>query len=175
MPVTAGEKAEATPEEFKAMANALRLRILRLCLHESMTNKQLADRLGKDPATVLHHVRLLVRTGFLEAEPARTGESGALEKPYRATGKSWRLSIDKAPMDQQVVADLAVIDALRAEVAETREGDQLSHARLGLKLNEASLDELRDRLWEIVHDFAGREDDADGDLYGLFIALHSRH
>ncbi|HEV8373300.1 MAG TPA: winged helix-turn-helix domain-containing protein, partial [Actinomycetota bacterium] len=82
------ERRAATPEEARALANPLRLRILRLSLDQALTNKQLAERLGMDPGTVLHHVRTLVRTGFLAAEAVRQGERGALEKPYRATGKS---------------------------------------------------------------------------------------
>ena len=31
-------RREATPEELKAMAHPLRLRILRLCLHDALTN-----------------------------------------------------------------------------------------------------------------------------------------
>ena len=99
------------------MAHPLRLRILRLCLHDAMTNKELAERLGKDPATVLHHVRLLVRTGFLAPEEVRTGARGALEKPYRATGKSWVLSA--ATPEQGKVEQAAVLDALKAELLET--------------------------------------------------------
>src|ERR671910_2431241 len=86
---------EATPEEFQAMAHPLRLRILRFCLHEPHTNKEIAERFGKDPATTLHHVRLFVRTGFLVADPVRSGARGALEKPYRATGKTWVLSVSR--------------------------------------------------------------------------------
>jgi DNA-binding transcriptional ArsR family regulator len=83
----------ATAAEAKALAHPLRMRILRLCLDQALTNKQLAEWLGKDPGTVLHHVRTLVRTGFLVAEEVRQGEKGALEKPYRSTGKSWTLSV----------------------------------------------------------------------------------
>ena len=43
------KKRAATREELRAVANPLRLRILRLCLHEELTNKQLAERLGMDP------------------------------------------------------------------------------------------------------------------------------
>src|SRR3954453_3100383 len=98
-------RRDATPAGFKAMAHPLRLRILRLCLHDALTNKQIADRLGQDPATTLHHVRTLCTTGFLAPDPARTGARGALEKPYRATGKSWILSVDGA--DEQVTGVLA--------------------------------------------------------------------
>src|SRR5213083_669880 len=108
------EKRQATPDEAKALSNPLRLRILRLCLDEALTNKQLADRLEKDPATVLHHVRTLVNTGFLAVEGVRTGAKGALEKPYRSTGKSWRLDVGGA--GDATTGFLAVVDAFRDEV-----------------------------------------------------------
>ncbi|GAB3119342.1 winged helix-turn-helix domain-containing protein [Streptomyces calidiresistens] len=81
----------ATMREAKALAHPLRARILRLCHQHDLTNKQLADRLERDPGTVLYHVRQLVAAGFLEQAPVRTGETGALEKPYRSTGLSWWL------------------------------------------------------------------------------------
>ena len=126
MAVPKERKRQATPAEFKAMAHPLRLRILRLCLHDAMTNKELAERLGKDPATVLHHVRMLVRTGFLAPEKVRTGTRGALEKPYRATGKSWVLSA--ATPDQAKTEQAAVLDALKAELLEAPPGDVLEGA-----------------------------------------------
>ena len=108
------------------MAHPLRLRILRLCLHEPLTNKEIADRLGQDPATTLHHVRLLVRTGFLEAEEVRTGGAGRCEKPYRATGKSWILSVPQ-PEDQMTSAS-GRLDAAAAEVTEAGPQALVVHA-----------------------------------------------
>ncbi|HMG62144.1 MAG TPA: winged helix-turn-helix domain-containing protein, partial [Streptosporangiaceae bacterium] len=86
------ERRQATDEEARALASALRLRILRICLDEGRTNQEIAQILGRDPASILHHIRTLVRTGFLEALPERRGTRGAREIPYRATRKSWRLS-----------------------------------------------------------------------------------
>jgi DNA-binding transcriptional ArsR family regulator len=87
------ERRAATAEEAKAIASPLRLRILRLCLDRPLTNKQIAQALDRDPASVLHHVRKLVQTGFLAAEGERRGTRGAREVPYRATGKSWVLDV----------------------------------------------------------------------------------
>src|SRR4051794_30875315 len=135
------ERREATPAEAKALANPLRLRILRLCLDEALTNKELADRLGKDPGTLLHHVRTLVTTGFLAAGEVRTGPTGALEKPYRATGKSWEVSIG-----DESSAVLAPIDAMRAEVAEAGGEGVESMFRLGLRLSAEQRGRLVARL-----------------------------
>jgi hypothetical protein len=59
----------------------------------ALTNKEIAQRLEANPATVLHHVRTLVDTGFLAAQPARRGTRGSREVPYLATRKSWRLDL----------------------------------------------------------------------------------
>ena len=79
----------ADDAEARALASGLRLRILRMCLDEPLTNREIAEALGKNPATVLHHVRTLADTGFLEAQEVRRGRRGAREIPYLATGKSW--------------------------------------------------------------------------------------
>lgn len=163
-------KRDATPEEFKAMAHPLRLRILRWCLHEARTNKEIADHFGKDPATTLHHVRLLVRTGFLVAEPVRAGARGALEKPYRATGKTWNLSLSRP--EEQGVEMLAVVDALRDELAEIGPDGVVTGARLGLKLSPARAEALSRRIEELVGECYEAGDDEDGERYGLYVNLH---
>ena len=129
------------------MAHPLRLRILRLCLHESLTNKEMADRLDKNPATVLHHVRMLADTGFLRGERARTGARGALEKPYRATGKSWTLSVESFPADARQV-DASGDDRRPAGRADRRRPGQRARAlpRRPASLNDAAVDELHRRL-----------------------------
>jgi predicted ArsR family transcriptional regulator len=156
------------------MAHPLRLRILRLCLHEELTNKEIADRVGENPATTLHHVRRLVATGFLRAERPRTGASGALEKPYRATRKSWTLSTDKFPADRRLAGELAMIDAFRAEFADAGADNVRELTRLGLQLGPAAVDELVERLEDLIHELAARSDDPDGEPYGLLIGLHRR-
>lgn len=161
---------EATPEEFKAMAHPLRLRILRYCLHEAFTNKEIAERFGKDPATTLHHVRLLVRTGFLVADEVRNGARGALEKPYRATGKTWLLAVPRP--EDQAVEQLATIDAFRAEAAEAGPDGTLTGARLGFKLSPRRARQLTNRIERLVQAYAEAPDDADGERYGFFVNLH---
>src|SRR5262245_15016140 len=107
------------------------MRILRLCLDEPRTNRELADRLEANPATVLHHVRTLVEHGFLEEQPARVGRRGAREKPYKATGLSWYVTDDEVPEDERFGSVVAMIDALRAEVLESGPGSERQVSRIG--------------------------------------------
>src|SRR6478672_6330342 len=107
-------KPEATLAETRALAHPLRLRIIRLLYDRSLTNRELARALGEHPATVLHHVRTLLRNGFIAAEPERRGPRGTVEKPYRSTSRSWSLSID----DDHARVDVAgaALDAFLAEL-----------------------------------------------------------
>jgi DNA-binding transcriptional ArsR family regulator len=167
----ATDRRPATPAEAKALASPLRLRILRLTLDQALTNKQLAERLGKDPGTVLHHVRTLVATGFLAPDEVRQGEKGALEKPYRSTGKSWTLSLDK-DATTETSATQAMLEAFLAELAEAGPGAARDFTRLALTLDDGSLEELRTRLRDIFDDFAARPPDPGGRTYGLLFGMH---
>jgi DNA-binding transcriptional ArsR family regulator len=153
---------------MRALANPLRLRILRLTLDRAMTNKELADRLGRDPGTVLHHVRILVRGGFLEAGKVRPGRRGALERPYRSTGKSWRIR-----MRQGRDYTASVLDAVRDEIDESESGAALAMVRLGVRLADADLEDLRHRVAELGDDFAERDDPA-GTAVGILWVVYRR-
>jgi DNA-binding transcriptional ArsR family regulator len=172
MAVRDGRKRTATSAEFKAMAHPLRLRILRLCLHDALTNKQLAERLKKDPATVLHHVRMLVDTGFLAPDKIRSGARGALEKPYRATGKSWVLSAETPEQDK--VGQAAVLDALKAELQELDPDDILDGARLGVQLSPAKARRYQATIEKLIHDLANEPDQPDGEKFGFYVTWHRR-
>ena len=161
------ERRPATEDEARTLASPLRLRILRLCLDVSLTNKEIAERLGKDPASVLYHVRRLVRTGFLVAEEERRGTRGAREVPYRSTGKSWTLSIGESEDPRLAASTLVeafVQDAARAGL------ENLDGTRMGLRLTPDEHEELAQRLYELIEEFRLRE--SGGAPWSLFIGLH---
>ncbi len=162
------ERRPATPEEARALSNPLRLRILRLCLNRALTNKELAERLGRDPGTVLHHVRVLVATRFLAPEADRRGARGATERPYRATGKSWTLDVGDRPS-----AMLAMVDAFREELKEAADRDVKELSRLGVRLRPDALEGFANRVEALVADLAAA-DDPGGEPFSFFVGLHRR-
>jgi len=153
----------ATDQEVKALASPLRLRILRVCLGEAHTNRQIAATLGHDPGTTLHHVRRLVDTGFLCALPVRRGTRGAREIPYLATGKSWQLS---TPATGRVM-----LDAFLDEIAHVPATD-IDSSRLGLRLPAQDMDEFRDRLQALLDEYAQRPDDPAAPAWSIFLTVH---
>lgn len=158
------ERRAATDAEARALASTLRLRILRICLGEPRTNKEIAGILRRDPASVLHHIRTLVRTGFLEPQDERRGARGAREVPYLATKKSWHLS---TPAQGSIMLDtfLEEISLVPAEDVDT--------TRLGLRLPAADMAGFRERLISLLDEYSDRVDDLDAPAWSVFIAIHA--
>jgi hypothetical protein len=152
----------ATDEEARALASALRLRILRICI-EPHTHKEVADALDRDPASTLHHIRRLVRTGFLEAQDERRGARNAREVPYLATRKSWNLS--------SPARDRAMLDAFLEEVA-LAPADEVDMARLGLRLSPADMKRFEEHLRDLLDDVATWPEDPTAAPVSMFMAIH---
>lgn len=168
------QRRQATVREAKALAHPLRLRILRLCGQRELTNKQLADRLDRDPGTVLYHVRQLVDAGLLEQSPVRTGDSGALEKPYRSTGRSWWLSdpLGKAESERDD-ASLAPIEAFQDELREAGPGAVQTFARFALHLSPEDAVTLERRILAVLDEYIETEDQRlDQPVHGGILVLH---
>lgn len=168
-PDAAPDRAAPAPDaaldaDARALASTVRLRILRLCLDEPLTNREIADRLGKNPATVLHHVRTLVDRGFLAAEPVRRGARGSREVPYRATRASWRAP--DFPGKWQLM-----LSTFLEEVAEA-DPESVRMTRLGVRLSAAEHDELMSRVDAFFGELAARRPSADGRPYSILFALH---
>nr|BFE88266.1 hypothetical protein GCM10020093_108670 [Planobispora longispora] len=147
------------------------MRILRLCAQREMTNKQLADRLGSDPGTVFYHVRQLVEAGLLHQAPVRTGESGALEKPYRSTGRSWWL--DDPLSGEGPEASFAPIQAFQDELREAGPESVRMFSRFMLHLSPEEIEELDRRILAILDEYIETDDQRpDRPAYGGMVILH---
>jgi DNA-binding transcriptional ArsR family regulator len=165
------ERRPATPEETKALGHPLRVRILRLCLEER-TNKELAEHLGVAPGTVLYHVRRLVDVGFLVPGTPRTGPSGALEKPYRATGETWWL---QSPLrDAEAPASHAPVQAFRRELDEAGPESVRTFSRFALHLSDEDVAELDRRIIAVLDEYVATNDARRGrhPLYSGMFLLH---
>jgi DNA-binding transcriptional ArsR family regulator len=151
------------------MAHPLRLRIIRLLYDGPMSNRELATRLDQQPATVLHHVRTLLKTGFIVPAGERPGARGTTEKLYATTGKSWNLSVDDGPGELEL--GHAMVDAFLAELAEV--GYEADSSRLALVITPERRLEMQLRIADVLHDYA-LQDDPDGERWAVFVSFHRR-
>jgi DNA-binding transcriptional ArsR family regulator len=168
-PPGARPRRPATRAEAAALSSAVRLRILRMTFQHPMTNKEIAERLGRDPATTLYHVRKLVDTGFLVAMPVRRGTRGSREIPYESTGLSW--SLDQWADEDRVASSEAMLEAFLGEVSEVGV-EHLNQTRLALRLDRRQLSELRERLAGLLNEFAARPQAPGVPMVGLYLAMY---
>jgi Predicted transcriptional regulator len=162
-------RREATEAEARALASAVRLRILRLTLDQALTNKEIAERLDRNPASVLHHVRRLVDTGFLVAEPVRRGRRGSREVPYRATGKSWTVNVSGP--EARSTGEQAIVAAFLEEIRDI-DLARTTSTRLGLRLTTEEFAELSARIQAILDEFVRRPRSEQGEPIGVFIMAY---
>jgi predicted ArsR family transcriptional regulator len=157
----------ATEDETATLASAVRLRIIRLTLHEPLTNAQIAARLHRDPATTLHHVRRLVKHGFLEPLPPRPGPRGSTEIPYRGTRLSWQL--EDAGRDPSLAE--AILQAYLDEVAEVGVG-ALEQSRLAVRLAPQDAAALRAELSAVLDRYAHHPEPEDGEAVAVYLSIY---
>jgi len=78
-------------EQVKAMADPLRMRILNVLCHTSMTTKQVAEFLGENVNKLYHHIEALESVGLIKL--VRTKQNrGTMEKYFQAVAEHFTLS-----------------------------------------------------------------------------------
>jgi DNA-binding transcriptional ArsR family regulator len=155
--------AEADDRRARALSSALRIRILRFCLHQERTNREIAAEFGLNPGTALHHVRTLVDTGLLAAGEPRRGTRGAREVPYRATGLSWRA---------EVPGIAAVLTRAFLDDIEGVPVDDIDTWRMGFLLDEETAADLGAELTALIERYRERVPGPAARPVSLFVALH---
>lgn len=90
------ELMEINWEQQKVLSNPLRSRIVALLYEQSMTPKQTADLVGKNPGTVYYHIQQLVKHDILEVDRVNT-EKGIVEKFYKAKANVFKNSEQVSP------------------------------------------------------------------------------
>jgi DNA-binding transcriptional ArsR family regulator len=115
-------------EQLKALGHPLRLRVLEMLGDEggqSLTNRELAEKLGVDPGHLHFHVKMLLRAGLIERAEGGKGR----EKPYRSVASTVRVGPEL--LGSRLTGDLqaAMLDEVQAGFAR-RDKAQLRSAQV---------------------------------------------
>lgn len=155
---------ETIAARARALSSPIRWRVLRACLDEALTNKELADLLGVNPGSMLHHVRTLVATGFLAAEEPRRGQRNAVEIPYRTTDLVWAAGRSSAGFGDFLLEEV--------EVAETQ--GEARAWRTMIRADDAGRAELHSRLDALLEEFSARGEalpEGEGRTWAIVVSL----
>jgi DNA-binding transcriptional ArsR family regulator len=153
------------PEQLKALGHPLRLRVLEeLGTHtESLTNRELAQRLGVDPGHLHFHVRMLLNAGLIELAERDRGR----EKPYRAVARHVRVAPELIATGAANDAREAMLDQVQRGWSEFARSGRFRSAQLNVRLKPEDVRELFRQFVEAAEE---REDEANEPLLITFFS-----
>lgn len=182
-------------ETLKVIADQLRSQLLELLIQETLTVKQLAEKLGLAPSKLYYHVNQLENYDLVEVVETRV-VANMIEKLYRATASNFdvdpellRFSTPEGKENINAVL-VSTIDATRedlmrsleARAFELEQGGQEQPRRAIInrvlsRLSEEQANQFTARFCELVEEFTQADGEAHGPddelhTYALMIALY---
>jgi DNA-binding transcriptional ArsR family regulator len=162
-----------TLEQFRALSDPMRMRILRIIQHQPATAKQLADRLEATPGAIGHHLNVLETAGLAQVVALRVTR-GIIARYYTRTARVFMYDMPQEFSEPGSVSVSFLTDA-RDELADAtldyKEDTTLYSGFPHARLSRERADEFSARLRKLSDEFLQAPDDPDGEVYGLSIAL----
>lgn len=162
-----------TAQQFKAIGDTTRSRILDIIKFEPITAKQIGERLGIPPGTIGHHLQVLEAAGLAQIV-ARRLVHGIVAKYYTRTARLFQFDFPpevspgmETTLNFLTEAREQLADALLTGGDETTCKTGFPHARLS---SERAAD-FHKRLFDLVYEFATEPSDPDGQVYGFCTAF----
>jgi DNA-binding transcriptional ArsR family regulator len=155
-----------SPEQLKALGHPLRLRALEMLGEDpgwTLTNRELAHKLGVDPGHLHFHVKMLLKAGLIERADGGQGR----EKPYRAVAKTIRVAPELLAGGGASDMQAAMIDEVQQEYAAYAPAGEFRAAQLTLKM---SLPKALEYILDCLNAAREQEDEAERTIVLTFFA-----
>ncbi len=163
-----------TAQQFKAIGEPLRWRILSIIQNQPATAKQIAQRLKVSHGTIGHHLQVLEEAGLARVA-ARRLVHGIVAKYYTRTARIFMFDLPRE-VTGDIEMGLQILTDARDEYAESLATMQeeatfpcssFPHARLSPERAQV----YKERLDALIEDFLQEAPDLDGQVYGLLISM----
>ena len=173
MPELPARVSITTFEQFKAISEPVRSRILGIIQNQPATAKQIADRLGATPGAIGHHLRVLEDAGLAQIM-ARRLVRGIVANYYTRTA---RIFMFELPEDVKggISASLDILDTARDELAEAlttvKEDPVRCESFPHMRLSPERARHYSERLEALIDDLLHERPDPDGKVYGILTGM----
>jgi DNA-binding transcriptional ArsR family regulator len=173
MPNLPAKRVINTLEQFRAISDPTRSRILSIIQHQPATAKQIAGRLGATPGAIGHHLHVLEEAGLAQVV-ARRLVRGIVASYYTRTAKIFMYELPEEIKGNESAA-LEIMSKAYDEMAEAKatikddpyRRDGFPHARLSPE--RASY--YYERIGAIIEEILNEPPDPEGKVYGIFAAM----
>ncbi len=176
MPALPTRLVVSTPQQFKALGDPLRSRILRIIQNQPATAKQIADRLNIAPGTIGHHLQVLEAAGLAQIV-ARRVIHGIVAKYYTRTARIFVLDFPEEIKEHYSVS-LEIMDQAREEMHEAQAiQDKHTFYRVGFphaRLSAERVQYYEQCINQLIDEFLQESQpsiEQDSQVYGLFLSL----
>lgn len=162
-----------TQEQFRAISDPVRMRILQIIRHQPATAKQLADRLGATPGAIGHHLNVLEAAGLAQVVALRVMR-GIIARYYTRTARIFLFEMPQEVVDSGVVNLKFLTDArdeLADAILDSKEDVALYCGFPHARLSPAKAEAYSVRLQQLADEFLQEPDDPTGEVYGFSTAL----
>ncbi|MFJ8007319.1 ArsR/SmtB family transcription factor [Streptomyces fagopyri] len=155
--------AIVAPEQFAALANPLRQRLLFALGHQPATIRQLAAQLEAKKGNVAHHLKVLREAGLVHVAETRQVRGGT-EQYYQRTARHMVVT------DPQAAGSAAMLAAVAQELGLSPAETHLTLRHL--RLSPAKARELGEAVATLVDE--AEDDTEDQPLHGVLVALYQQ-
>lgn len=160
-------------QQFKAISDMVRSRILGVIQYQPLTARQIAQRLQATPGAIGHHLHVLEEAGLVKMV-ARRITRGIVASYYTRSARIFDYDLPPEVRGFHSV-DLDMASKVQAELVDSivsYENDQVRydafpHARLSFEKAK----EYQQRFLALVDELIDEEPDPNGEVYGVFVAL----
>lgn len=161
-----------TVQQFKAVSDPMRSRILGIIQNQPATAKQIAERLDATPGAIGHHLHVLEAAGLAKIV-ARRLTRGIVANYYTRTARIFDLCPPREILGESFGLD--IFTNVRNELAEAIESggeDALLYNGFPrIRLSPERAKYYQERLEALVDDVLHEKPDPDGKVYGVFVAM----
>ena len=162
-----------TVQQFKAVNDPMRSRILGIIQNRPATAKQIADQLGATPGAIGHHLHVLEAAGLAQVV-ARRIIRGIIANYYTRTARIFDFEFPPEVRGERATT-LDFVTEMQAEISETLaengEAAIYSSSFPRIRLSPQRLEAYKKRLADLIDEFIAEKPDPHGQVYSLFTTL----
>jgi DNA-binding transcriptional ArsR family regulator len=161
-----------TLDQYRAISDPTRTRILNIVQLTPATAKQIADRLGASPGAIGHHLHVLEEAGLVQVS-ARRLVRGIVASYYTRTARlfEFQLPAELAGTEKLMLDIASEAMAERDEARQANQEDICSEAFPHARLSPERAIYYVQRINALVDDLVNEPADGSGDVYGVLISM----
>jgi DNA-binding transcriptional ArsR family regulator len=176
MPELPPRRVLTNMQEFKAVSDETRSRILGLIQQQPASARQVADRLGSTSGAIGHHLHLLEAAGLVQVV-ARRFIRGTVANYYTRTARMFVFDFPREIKGDDAIDSISLrkVNHLHDEMlyarASGKEDPYLQSASLHLRLTPERATLYHQRLRSLIDEMVLEAPDASGQVYSIFITM----